>query len=229
MATRKILIGLVAFENPDWRDDIKDLSKFAIGEIGLFLTTLEERKDREEMYGLLENSSVREIPHVHIRNDMGFDELKYLIKRFKTRVFNLHSQKSRAPYSMDYGRFAKKIYIENTDVTPSLRELNNFGGLCIDFTHWEFARLISLSSYEKFDELADGCSIGCGHISALAAKNNIDPSLRWSDQHHMRDLNELDYVKKYEKYLPEITSIELNNPIEELITAKKYLEKMLNL
>ena len=45
--------------------------------------------------------------------------------------------------------------------------------------------------------------------------------------HLLKDYHELDYIKKYKKFLPDLISIELENSFKELLEIKKYLEKII--
>ena len=45
----------------------------------------------------------------------------------------------------------------------------------------------------------------------------------------MYDLSELDYVKKYVKYLSPICAIELENSFKQQLEAKKYIENIIRL
>lgn len=225
MANKKILIGLTTAFNPNWRKSIGDLTKFGIEEIALFPTVL-EKEERQEMYKLLENSSIRNIPHVHLRQGMDLAEVEYLINKFGSKIFNIHSAISSLPSQDDYKYLKKNIYIENTDVIPIEKELEEYGGLCIDFAHWEAANSIFKDAYNNFEDLIKKYKIGCCHISAVPTTDKNLIFLK--DQHRVQNLQNLDYIKKYLEYLPDIISIELVNPVEELIEAKKYLDKIIN-
>jgi hypothetical protein len=214
---KKILIGLTTCFNPSWRKSIEDLSRFGIEEIAIFPTILEKR-ERQEMYKLLENSSVKSIPQVHLKDDMDLSEAEYLIQQFKTQVFNTHSIITSHPTTVDYKYLKKNIFIENTDVIPTESELKEYGGICVDFAHWESSRVKYKAAYQNFLDLLKRHKIGCAYVSAVPFEAN----------HLIKNLCDLDYMKKYLKYLPDIISIELVNPIKELIEVKKYLDKIIN-
>lgn len=231
MKDKKILLGLTTTSLSDWREKIKEIKFYNIKEIALFPTVL-PRKERKELYQLLEKSPLKEIPHVHLRNDMEIWELDYFVKKYQTKVFNIHPTKEY-PLLLNYAEYVKKIYIENTEETPADEELEKFGGLCPDFSHWEkFSILIGSDYDQKMNHLAKNYKIGCCHISSVrnvANKITFVKKLALKGRSHfLKKLSDLDYMKKYLDYLPEIISIELENSFKEQLKAKEYLEKIIN-
>lgn len=234
---RKILVSLTSlaaiseFDLSGWRPKIQEIKKFGLTEIALFLTGL-QKEERKELYEALENTSIKIIPHVHLKTDMSLEELDYLSERYKVEVFNLHST-AEWPLMYDYGKYFEKIFIENCWNVPKEEEIKKFGGLCVDFAHWEGKRLENDLNYDKNMTYAvENYRIGCAHVSVIKDKPTpvvINKNLLMYDSHEMESLRELDYIKRYKKYLPNIISIELENSIKEQIEAKKYLEKILNL
>jgi hypothetical protein len=228
MGNKKILLGLTTTPDSDWREKIKEIDKFNIKEIALFLGPL-EKDEREKVYKSLEEIKIKSIPHVHARTDMDAKEFDYLAENYGTGVFNIHSLKEFPLIkNIDFSKYCKKIYLENVHIIPNEAELKIFGGLCLDFSHWENGILTKWKAYENFEELASKYPIGCAHISAIT--NNLIRWPEWStyDSHNFKDLKEFDYIKKYKKYLPDIISIELENSFEEQLKVKGYLEKIIN-
>ncbi len=229
MRSKKILLGLTTTPASDWRDKIEEIKKFNITEISIFPTYLKPN-ERQELYKLLENSPVKNIPHVHLRSDIGLDEINYLIKSYKTKVFNIHSEKE---YPLVYNLAAVKslIFVENT-ILPDEEEFNKFGGICIDFSHWHDN---ALRKNNYYDDMMHGFvkkyKIGCCHISAIKKKPIPDKIIKDCliyASHWIESMNELDYLKKYNKYFPEYISIELENPFKTQLKVKEYLEKITN-
>jgi hypothetical protein len=170
---------------------------------------------------------------------MNLEETKYLENRYAVKVFNVHNKKDPHPFikvkdCLD--AYQSKIYIENTDDIPTDEELTNFGGICVDFSHWQDGILLNRLDYDKKMKAAvKKFQIGCSHISAVG--NNLIKSTdiqlkevlyKNFSKHHFDDLSELDYIKKYLKYLPDIISIELENSFEEQLKVKEYLKKIIN-
>lgn len=226
---KKILLGLTTTSRSDWREKIKETELYNIKEIALFPTVLlpEERK---KLYQLLEKSPVEKITLVHLRSDMEIWELDYLTERYKTEVFNIHPIKKH-PLKHDYSKYANKIYIENLTELPRIPNLKKFAGLCLDFSHWE-DKASTIVGYDKeIRSLIKKFKIGCCHISVTKSYLQKDPGRLGKfeySSHWLDDLSELNYIKKYLVFLPEIISIELENSFVEQLKAKKYLEKMIN-
>lgn len=232
----KILLGLTTCLNSEWKNKIKEIDKFGIKELALFPTML-KIDQRKELYNLLEKTNLKEIPHVHLRDDMEEWEVEFLIGKYKANLFNIHPSESGYNYVIK-SKYKNKIFVENQ---AKLNEtffnvLNNCGGLCIDFSHWEDKGEIQKNEgYEKMEELIKKYKIGCCHISAISENileeynYEINKIIFCHDLHIMNDLNQLNYIKKYLKYLPEYVSIELENSFEEQLEVKEYLEKIINI
>ncbi|MDO8667793.1 MAG: hypothetical protein Q7K35_01710 [bacterium] len=233
---KKILLGLTTIAKGEWRNKVKEIDKLGIKEIALFLTCL-NFEERQELYKLLENTGLKNVPHVHLRNDMEIPELDYLASRFKTEVFNIHPENTPYPFLIDYGKYNRNIYIENnSEGSPTKNDLKKYGGLCIDLSHWQAAALSKSEQSEEFitiKDLAKKYKIGVNHISAVKLKpvtyqdRFLNKSYTDYSTHWLDDLSEVDYVKKYKDYLAEIISIELENPLKRQLEVKNYLEKII--
>ena len=231
MYEKKILLGLTTTPGSDWREKTREIDKFGIKEIALFPTFL-KTEERKELYSLLEKTGLESIPHVHLRSpDMGADELNYLIDKYKTKVFNVHSPREFA-INNDCFNFKDKIYLENTDFIPAAEEIEKFDGICLDMSHREnYLRENNFEYVNTLDNLLEKYPIGCGHASAIKNEPQKDleefDNMRFSS-HWMDNVNEFDYMKNYLKYIPEFFSIELENSFEEQLKVKEYLEKIIN-
>jgi hypothetical protein len=225
MKTKTILLGLTTTSGSDWRAKIREIDRLRIDRIALFPTCLESG-EREELYRRLEETKLESIPHVHLRGeDMIPGELDFLVNRYRALVFNIHSLE-QFRVNFDYSRFADRIYIENTGFVPSDVELARFAGLCVDFAHWESGLLTKNPKYRDFRRLVEGSPIGCCHVSAVSGAPigyGEGPSY---DDHMLRDFSDLEYIRKYVRYFPDIVSIELENPLAEQLDVKRYLETL---
>ena len=229
---KKILLGLTTTLASDWREKVKEIDKFGIKEIALFATFLKTRAEREELYNLLEKTGLESIPHVHLRSpDMDSDEIDYLMKRFKTKAFNIHPLASHA-VNENYYKYKDIIFIENTDHVATEDEVKKFGGICLDFSHMENYILENNENYtEPLNNSISKFKIGCSHASAVTKKRRTD--LEEFDnmpycKHWMDNVSEFEYIKKYTDLIPEFLSIELENPFEQQLKVKGYLEKIIN-
>ena len=228
---KKILLGLTTAVESDWRERIKEASRLKIREVSLFLTGV-SRNEREDLYALLDKSTIKSIPHIHLRHDMSLDEMGYLIKKFGTKAFNIHPRASKYVFPISLVKYSSMIFVENsieeTEMIPRVEELEEYGGLCIDFSHWEDGVLCKRPGYNNFFDLVKKYKIGCSHISAISNKSGMCDGILAYDSHYFRNLQEFNYIKKYKKYLvAEFNSLELTNSFEEQLVAKDYLEKII--
>lgn len=227
----KILLGLTTTKNSNWRDKIKEIDELGLTEIALFLTCLKIGQ-RKKLYKLLEKTKLKRIPFVHLRDDFKAWEFDYLIEKYKTEVFNTHFDRVNERVIAESKKHLEKIYLENHGNTPDSRAylLDIFAGLCLDISHWEdYGELQKMPNYKKMPKLLKKYKVGCCHISAITTKptfNEDDKSLNYAS-HYLHDLSELDYVKKYVKYLSPVCAIELENSFKQQLEAKKYIEKII--
>jgi hypothetical protein len=211
----------------DYLNQVKEINELALAAVCLFPTGIDYTK-RKKLYGLLEKSSVKEIPFVHIRHDMREEELRYLKDRFKTRLFNIHSQlKSHFILENDLSEYNKFIYVETTR-HPLEAALNNYAGICLDTAHVENQRLKKTKLYESLIQSLNKHPVGITHISAIAKKPRLENGDVNYDDHKYKALSEFDYVLGYTKYLSEVIALELENSVYDQLKAKSYLENLLS-
>ncbi len=232
MPKHTLLLGLTTTWGSDWRAKVKEINKFNIEQISLFATAL-EKPERRELYDLLEKSKLKKIRHTHLREqDMGKDELDYLSQKWDCRLFNLHPTKRSAEAIKNLPEYQNRIYIENTGGSmPDNYEqmVRESAGICFDLSHYhDYGVLQNLTAYDNFTELLKKYPIGCAHISAITKVLKTSEFDAGHETHYNRhgftSLNEFDYVKNYIKYLPQYTSLELENSFEEQLEAKAYIE-----
>lgn len=231
----KILLGLTTTPKSDWREKVKEIEKFKIEELALFPTFL-KLNERKELYALLEKTKLKNIPHVHLRDDMEQWELGLFYEKYNSRLFNIHPNEAGLNF-INNSKYKNIIFVENLFDLDEIyfKILNNCGGLCIDFSHWEDRGSITKNKgYEKMEETIGKYKIGCCHISSINEDSieGIDyqtgKKIIYHDNHMMSDISRMDYIKKYVKYLPEYVSIELENSFEKQLEVKEYLEKIIN-
>lgn len=226
---KKILVSLTTAYNPEWREAIEDLDRLGIKEIACFPTGAGP-KERREMYRLLEASNIKSIPHVHVRDDMEKWELDFFKDKYGTRLFNIHPWPVFKDFLDKHADYKEFFFVENMDYVvedfESYLELSS--GLCIDFSHWhDFGVLLAHETYKDFKKYLERYPVGCAHISAISKAPNDNGYNICHSSHEYTVLAEFDYLRDYLEYLPDMTSIELTNSIEEQLAVKKYLENML--
>lgn len=220
---RKIICSITTTWNSDWQAKIKEINKFGLEEAGLFLTGL-KKGERKKLYKLLENSTLKMIPLVHIRKDMPAEELDYLIKKFRVKTFNIHSH-SEFPFFHRYLKHRKMIFIENVYHPLDEKEIKKFGGICLDIAHLENERLKEREKFEHNVKVIEKHPIGCNHISCVQKTLHRDESgyLRY-DAHFLRNFSQLDYLKNFPKrYFSSIIAIELENTIKKQLEVRDHL------
>lgn len=224
---REILPSITTTSKANWRKQIEELKKIELKEVAVFPTCL-RKKERKEFYELLKETAIKRIPIVHLRKDMELWELDYLVKNYKTEVFNMHTQ-AEIPSTYDYSKYKNITYIENTYASYNEKEIRKFGGICLDLAHLENDRILAKEKFEHDIKIIEKCSIGCNHISVLKKVTLIDGAgeVRY-DNHFLEDFSELDYLKKYPSaYFSPFIAIELENSITEQLEAKKYIIDLL--
>ena len=217
-----------------WRGKVGEIDRLGIKEAAVFPTCL-EFGERRELYAALEQTKLKSVPFVHIRSDMSASELDYFIKRWKTRVFNIHPPGYR-PLAFDPAPYRDKIYIENIDTKDQPKfiwreeEIAQFAGICIDFTHMEANRLLYPDRFERNTQIIAKFPCGCAHISAITPALKFDPYTKMNryDFHRFENLNEFDYLRNYPRgYFPKYAALELENSLAEQLKAKQYIEVLL--
>lgn len=234
---KRVLIGVTTSPYSNWEKKIRELDKYKIKEIAFFPTFLAQ-KQRKKAYSLLEKTGLQRIPHVHLRHDMDLWEIEYFIDKYKTKLFNTHPEKRGFNILKKFEKYKDLIYIENLFMPESnalFSEENlkkkSIAGICLDFAHLERERILSKDEYQRKIGLVNKHKIGCNHISAIAPKPRIEKIFGWKsyDQHTYDDLSEFDYIKKYPlSYFANYISMELDNPLNELVKAKEYIENMIS-
>ncbi|MDD2696693.1 MAG: hypothetical protein PHE52_00845 [Candidatus Pacebacteria bacterium] len=228
---RKILVSITTTRGSDWRAKIKEIRKLGLKEVALFPTCF-KKEEREKLYRLLQKAGIKNIPFVHIRNDMAPAELDYLIEKFKAKVFNIHTN-TEYPFIYDYSlKHRKMIFIENVYDPFNEKEIRKFGGICLDMTHLEDDRLLHPEKFRYNVGVLERNKIGCNHLSCMQKvlrRDFEDVSWRY-DSHVLVKLSQMDYLKKYpRKYFSDTVAIELENTIETQLKVRNYLIKKMGL
>ncbi|MDD4289896.1 MAG: hypothetical protein PHH83_01310 [Patescibacteria group bacterium] len=225
----KVLVSVVTTDK-NYFKKIEELKKLKVKELALFFTLFGKKSVRSKIYQALIEAKIKNVPFVHLRDDIKLEEIEYLIKNFKTKLFNSHP---KCDYGIKDKRVLKKykdvIYLENTNQFHMKNEIHDYAGICLDVAHLENARKFNKKSYERVCEILKDYKCGVWHVSAIRKKIYRCPYskvLRYDD-HKFHSLREFDYLKKYRKHLSKYIVFEVENSIEDQLRAKKYLEKIL--
>jgi len=229
---KKILPSVTTFDI-DWKELIKEVNKFNLKEIGLFLTC-SKKPARKEIYSLLENSSVEKIPFVHLRSDMDVDEMKYLIDTFSTQKFNIHP-KADFPMLHDISKYKEMVYVENSPnrKTPlKEEELAQWAGICVDLCHLAEAEYTDPQFFRRVMKTIKNHTVGCNHLSPFPLKNlqrvkNHEKPLM-DEWHHLEGFSQLNYLRNFPDYVfSDLIALEMKNSIKEQLGAIDYIKVLL--
>lgn len=219
---KKILPTITTITPSLWREKIKEAKKLALEEAALFPTCL-PIEERKELYNLLKETKIKKIPFVHIRTDMELWELDFLSENFKTEVFNIHGKKDYL--GSGFEKYKDKMFVENTFWPLEEKEIEEIGGICLDFSHLENDSFVRRDIYGHTEKMLKKYGCGCNHIGAIrespiAAKEKLG----CYDTHYLERLSELDYLKKYPlSYFSDYIAIELENSVKEQLEIKNYI------
>lgn len=227
IAKKNILLSVTTTRGANWRQMIKDIKIFGLKEIALFPTCL-RAKERKEMYALLQKSGIKSVPVLHLRTDMPTEELDFFRKKYKTKIFTIHT-KREYPLMHDWSAYRSLIYVENVYNVFDEGELKEFGGICLDITHLENDRVVAPKKFKKNFESLKIYPIGANHIAVFPGTRRIDEEgkVRY-DSHKYKKLTDFDYLKKYPKrFFSPFLCLELENTLKEQMAAKAYLLKII--
>lgn len=163
---KNILLTITTTGGSDWKDKITEIDKLMLEEVALFPTCL-NKEERKELYDLLKKTKLKRIPFVHLRSDFDENEINWLRENFKTEVFNTHSERLY-PLKYSWDKYKKDfIYLENTHLGFPEDELNDYAGICIDFSHLENDKILFSDRYRQSLRMIKNHKIGCAHLSAI--------------------------------------------------------------
>jgi hypothetical protein len=211
---------------PNWRDKLKEAEELKLKEINIFPTCLEV-KERKNLYENLKKIGIVKIPFVHIRSDMDVWELDLLARDFKTEMFNTHTQREY-PLSFNLDKYKNIIYIENTEEPLDEKEINQFAGICLDFSHLDYDRRFKEDTYKHNVKMIEKYGCGCNHISPQISFFSPNKEKATEHHHFLKSLTQLDYLKNYPKrYFSPYLAVEIENSLKEQLGAIEYIKKIL--
>lgn len=221
---KRILVSITGSTNHDWQSKLKEIKKFKLTKIALFVETFRREQQRWKIYEALKKSCVKKIPFVHIREDVKKGELKYLQKNFGTKHFNIHE--------VHYGKIIKKwrgwykqLYLElNYDNKLAKKvDVKKIGGFCIDLSHFKSSEEKWGKEFKYALKYKDQKNLFvCNHLNGYSYKLN-------KDMHTVTSLKQFEYLKTLPKFIfGRIIAIETFNSIRDQLKFKKHVAKILN-
>jgi len=212
-----ILVSITGSRQKDWESKLREIEKLGIRKVALFLSMF-SKKQRGLIYKVLLNSCVKNVPLVHIRNDMVGSELLFLKKNFNSKYFTIHEDSFK--YFKNWPGFQKSLFLEmNTDnFVSSMVQVNKIGGFCVDLSHFKVEETEWTKEFDYiFKRKAIKRYFACNHLNGYDLKNN-------SDMHTIKSLKDFDYLKDLPKFLfGKVIALEVDNSIVEQMKFKNYL------
>ncbi len=198
-----------------WKKQLKEVNKFKIKKIGLFLTGI-GFNERNELYKELEKSCVNEIVLIHLRHDFREEEINYFFNKFKTRLFNCHEQHINSFYKK-FAKYKKLIFMElnadnviKTNIEPT--------ALCVDLTHLYLAKIRNAKEYEYSIKR----KVKVNHLNGFNTKTQ-------EDSHFIKNKSQFNFLKEIPKKMISNTIVlEMENTIKKQLEYKEYLLKLLS-
>jgi len=224
---RKVLVTITTTYHSNWRKKIKEIDELNINEVALFPTGL-NLQGRKECYQLLKKTKLIKIPFVHLKSDMAPWELKFLIKNYQSKIFNIHSE-TEYPLKYNLSFYSNQIYIENTNCFLNEKEVKKWAGICLDLSHLEDDRHLNPKRYHHNLKIIKKHPLGCNHISAVRKKTFHHTQYgKIKSSHWIQNLTEVDYLKKFPKeFFSPVMAIELENSLKKQLKVKEYIETFL--
>lgn len=220
--SKKIYVGLTGRVEADWRAKMEEINRRGLSAIALFLEFY-RKSEREKIYRALEKSCVREIPMVHIKNEIERDELKYLCERYNNPCLTIHENAfDKLPA---WNGYHQHLFLEmnyNNSI-PKNVDISKIGGFCVDLAHFKSAEEKWSKEFEYMLKQRNKKKLFvCNHLNGYDHKNNID-------LHTISSLDEFDYLKTLPSFVfGDIIALEVFNPIKEQLEYKKHIIKLLD-
>ncbi len=217
---RDLLVGITGWKKKHWKDKIEEIDYLGMERVTLFLERF-ELKDRRGIYDALSSSVIREIPLVHIRDDMEKGEIKWLFDNYGSRYFTIHE--SHFDVMEKWRGFFKYLYLEMNadDRIPNNVDVSRIGGFCVDLSHYMKAKVAAVEDYH-YVHSRKGTEryFGCNHLNGYSYELN-------KDLHTVRSLDEFEYLKELPEFLfGKVIGIETDNPIRDQMRFKEHLMKI---
>lgn len=215
-----ITVGITGYKDIHWKSKLAEIEKFKIDRASLFLEQFSTKIQREKIYKAILSSRLKEIPLIHIRNEMDKDEISFLLKKFKNPYLTIHE--GSFEYLKKWRGFHKNLYLEmnyNNSI-PGNVSVEKIGGFCVDLAHfkaseerWTKEFLYEYSKNKKYFK--------CNHLSGFSFKKN-------RDVHSPKGKEDFNYLKTLPKFIfGDVIAIEIYNSIAEQLEFKKYIIKLL--
>lgn len=199
---------------------LNELRRLRLKEISLFITTVDSR-EREYIRRQLEKTAVTSIPHVHLRSDMSEAEARYYYENYHTRYFTIH-HKFRKNFIKWSSELRNCIGLENNEDMTSFADMDKFGGLVIDLSHYIMHKAHQPKLATLFEKAIHNFSVLVNHASGIF--NNTKYSTHWI--FNKNNYNYLCDVPK--KCFARVISLEVGNSFAAQSRYIDYINKVIS-
>lgn len=220
MLQKQLLVSITGYKKNDWQNKLREITKYHIKEIGLFMEAFPPRQ-RQGLLSDLKKSCVKKIPLVHIRQDTTKQEIKFLIKNFGSRYFTIHE--SHFPILKNWRGYYKNLYLElNTDNRINKYvQVKKIGGFCTDLAHFEIETVKQSREFRYTVDRIGKVKIGCNHLSGYSRYRN-------TDLHTVTGVKQFDYIKKLPHVVfGNVIAFEIFNSIKDQLCYYPHVKKIL--
>ncbi|PKM91744.1 hypothetical protein CVU82_00875 [Candidatus Falkowbacteria bacterium HGW-Falkowbacteria-1] len=216
MKKYKIIISITGENAKDCIAKINEVIKFKLSEVALFLERL-SLDDRHKVYNYLRKSGIKNIPFVHLRDDMTKDEIKMLADLYKVKYFSIHE--NHFNIINNWRGFYKKLYLEmSTDnyVAPNVK-VEKIGGFCVDLAHYKKQLVLENKDYEYVYKYKNKSKLfACNHLSGYDFKANVD-------MHVVKSKKDFLYLSELPDFIfGGLIAMEIDNSIREQLIYRDY-------
>ena len=219
--SKRIFLSITGKDNIDWQLKLKEINQLKIDKAAVFLSRF-EKKERDNFYRFLLKSSIKNIPLVHLREDVSREEIQFFVERFKTDHFNIHEEHFNL---LDQWQgFWDKLYLEmdyDSEISKDVK-VRKIAGFCVDLPHFKaaIARGTAEAAYAFFRK--NRIRFACNHLGGYSEKKR-------GDMHTIKSLRNFDYLTTLPKYVfGKIIALEAENSIKEQIVFKNHISKILD-
>ncbi len=220
---KSLLVSITGDKNEHYIDKIKEINERNISVVSLFLERFLPHQ-RDEIYKMLDESAVKEIPLVHARDDMKKDEFVFLSKKYNTQYFTIHE--NHFDILPRWKGLENKLFLEmNTDnMVAENVKVEKIGGFCVDLAHFQKQKDMKTLDYKYvYDRRYYKGFFKCNHLSGYSFS-------RKKDLHYVESEKDFDYLRFLPIFLfGDVISIEIDNSISEQISFSKYIYDILSI
>ncbi|MCK5212221.1 hypothetical protein KAJ89_05970 [Candidatus Parcubacteria bacterium] len=219
---QRICLSLTGIEDKDWQSKLNEINNLGLDTIALILENF-SRKQRQLIYEALEDSSVKNVPLIHLKNDMSREELEFLRDRYKSQYLTIHED-SFGILEKWHGHY-QNLFLEFNfdDYVPQNVKVEKIGGFCVDLAHFKVAQEKWTKEFEYVIQRRNNKDIfACNHLSGYSKSKN-------RDLHDPKSIKDFEYLKTLPDFVfGKVIALEVYNSIKEQLEFKKQIIKLLN-